>query len=186
MDYDEILSHLQSIRNKSTECAYDASRRYEAMLSAINAKMHLNPDDASAFVSRGIVLMELRRNEEALKDFEEAIRLRSRRKALHLEPESEEALRLKLENAVTYTNKGNALSNLKRYDEAIAAFTVAIKINPNYANAYNDRGTVLDMGLRRNKEDFEKALKDFEEAIRLRSGRHFISSQSQRRRSVSS
>ena len=166
IDPDEILRHLQSVRNKSTECAHDASRRYEAMLSAMNTKIHLNPGDASAYVSRGFMLMALRRNEEALEDFEEAIRLRSE-KALHLEPESEEALRLKLENAVTYTNKGLVLMILKSYDEAREAFTVAIKLNPNDANAYNGRGVVLHMGLRRNKEDFEEALKDFKEAIRL-------------------
>ena len=45
-----------------------------------------------AYDSRGIVLMELRQNKQALKDFNEAIRLRSE-EALHLEPESEEALR---------------------------------------------------------------------------------------------
>jgi tetratricopeptide (TPR) repeat protein/serine/threonine protein kinase len=155
VDPDEILRHIQSIRNKSAESANNASRRYEAMLLAINAKIHLDPNDASAYVSRGLIRMELRHNEEALEDFEVAIRLRSE-KALHLEPESEEALHLKLENAVTYTYKGVVFAALKRYNEALEACNVATNVNSNYADAYDCRGVVLHMGLRRNKEDFEK------------------------------
>lgn len=59
-------------------------------------------------------------------------------------------------------NKGmDALKN-NNYDLAIADFTEAIHLNPNYAEAYNKRGFAHD-----SKADDDKAFADYTEAIRL-------------------
>jgi tetratricopeptide (TPR) repeat protein len=55
-----------------------------------------------------------------------------------------------------------ALDNDK-YDEAIAAFNEAIKLYPNYAEAYVYRGDAYNFG----KKNYDKAIADYTEAIRL-------------------
>ena len=51
---------------------------------------------------------------------------------------------------------------VERYEEAIADFDMAIDKNPNYSEAYDQRG-VSNYFL----EQYEKAITDFNEAIRL-------------------
>ena len=40
-------------------------------------------------------------------------------------------------------NKGLALDNLNKYDEAIKAFDKAIEINPKYSAAWDNKGVFL-------------------------------------------
>ena len=44
---------------------------------------------------------------------------------------------------VAFNNKGNALFLLEKYEAAIQSFKEAIKIKPNYADAYNNLGNSL-------------------------------------------
>ena len=44
--------------------------------------------------------------------------------------------------AAAYCNRGNALTSLKKFKEALDDFTRAIEIDPRYAMAYYNRGTV--------------------------------------------
>ena len=50
-----------------------------------------------------------------------------------------------------------------RHEEAIADYDEAIRLEPDYAEAYNHRGIA-----RRNLERYEEAIADYDEAIRLR------------------
>jgi tetratricopeptide (TPR) repeat protein len=61
-----------------------------------------------------------------------------------------------------WLEEGNALWYLKRNEEALAAYEQAIRLDPNYANAYNGKGDALG-DLKRNEE----ALAAYEQAIRL-------------------
>jgi tetratricopeptide (TPR) repeat protein len=64
--------------------------------------------------------------------------------------------------AALHTDRGVAKWRLKQMEDAIADFTKAVSLNPDYAPAYNNRGNVyLDM----NKA--EDASKDFDRAIAL-------------------
>ncbi len=64
--------------------------------------------------------------------------------------------------ATLYSDRGVAKWRLKQMDEAIADFTKAVSLNPDYAPAYNNRGNVyLDM----NKT--EDAFKDFDRAVSI-------------------
>ena len=60
-------------------------------------------------------------------------------------------------------NDGNYFLHQSNYSQAVAYFTEAIRRNPNYADAYLNRGTAYD-GLGRN----DLALQDFGAVIRLR------------------
>src|SRR5258708_11163723 len=50
-----------------------------------------------------------------------------------------------------WMQEGNTLSGLKRYQEALVAYEQAIRLDPNYAPAYNNKGLALE-ALGKNKE----------------------------------
>jgi tetratricopeptide (TPR) repeat protein len=58
--------------------------------------------------------------------------------------------------------RGNAFLQTGAYDRALADYMEAIRLDPNYAQAFIDRGAAYYM-----KGDFEKAVADSSEAIRL-------------------
>ena len=72
------------------------------------------------------------------------------------------ALQTPQKSAQEWFKEGNALDNLKRYEEAIAAYDQAIRLNPNYAVAYNNKGLALH-----NLKRYEEAIAAYDQAIRL-------------------
>jgi len=54
------------------------------------------------------------------------------------------------------------LADLKRYEEAEKEYRVAIRINPNDAEAHNNLGILL-----KNLKHYEEAEKEYREAIRI-------------------
>ena len=46
--------------------------------------------------------------------------------------------------AQVWNNKGVALHNLDKYEEAMKAYEEAIKLNPGYVKAWNNKGNSLD------------------------------------------
>jgi len=63
---------------------------------------------------------------------------------------------------VVHNYRGNALHDLKRYEEALASYDAALGIKPEYAEALNNRGNVL-LELKRPKE----ALVSYDRALDL-------------------
>jgi tetratricopeptide (TPR) repeat protein len=61
-----------------------------------------------------------------------------------------------------YFNQGQYKSKTGYYQEAINDYTQAIRINPNYADAYLKRGIARDV-----LQDFHGAIEDFTEVIRI-------------------
>jgi tetratricopeptide (TPR) repeat protein len=64
--------------------------------------------------------------------------------------------------AAEHANKGVKLAQTGAYEEAIAEFTTALKISPNDARIYNDRGRVYHKTNR-----FPEAMEDFSKAIKI-------------------
>ena len=60
-------------------------------------------------------------------------------------------------------NRGNALSSMKRFDEAVLSYDRAIALKPDVAEAFNNRGNAL-----RDLERFDEALRSYDRAIALR------------------
>src|SRR5260370_19111528 len=113
----------------------EISRTIKDLLISLNTK--------EEWLIEGAILMNLRRYEEALAAYEQAIRL---------DPNFARA----------YNGKGLTLNSLKRYEEAIAAFEQAIRLDPNNADAYNFKGIALN-SLKR----YAAPLATLEQAIRL-------------------
>jgi tetratricopeptide (TPR) repeat protein len=62
-----------------------------------------------------------------------------------------------------YLKRGEDFSGVHQYDRAIADYTTAIQLKPDYAEAYNDRGFAYYL-----KGDTERAIADYTRAIELR------------------
>ncbi len=128
-------------------------------------------------LEEGVTLSDLKRYEEELAAYEQAIRLDPtdahayfyKGNALYMLKRYEEALgayeqaiRLDPTDADYYYMKGHLLYNLKRYKEALAAYEQAIRLDPNYVHAYNGKGNALS-----DLKRYEEALAAYEQAIRL-------------------
>ena len=127
-------------------------------------------DEGSAFYNQ-------KKYEDALKAYEEAIRLNPQhanayfRKGDTLDELGrseeavrmyDEAIRLNPNDANIYYYKGIALQNLKRFDDAVRAYDEAIRLNPSYATAYLNKGNALS-----DLKKYEEAVRAYEQAIRL-------------------
>jgi tetratricopeptide (TPR) repeat protein len=73
-----------------------------------------------------------------------------------------EATELDPKYASTWNNKGNALGNLGRYEEAIEHFDKAIELDPNNAYAWNNKGLALG-----NLGKHQEAIEHCDKAIEL-------------------
>src|SRR6266699_2393156 len=138
-----VIERLLVQQAKALGDAYASTEHYSEALASYEDAIRFNPNDAGAYISKGIVLVVLHKNEEALVAFEQAI---------CLDPNS----------ARGYNNKGSALGNLKRYREALAVFEQATLLDPNNTQIYINKGRVLDE-LKRYRE----ALAAFEQAVLL-------------------
>lgn len=67
-----------------------------------------------------------------------------------------------------YINRGISERKAKKYDFAVLAFTKAIEVNPNCAEAYYNRGIGFN-GLKR----YRQAIADFNKALELNSNNDF-------------
>jgi tetratricopeptide (TPR) repeat protein len=106
------------------------------------------PKDAHDLTEEGNSFCSLKRYEEAIKSFNEALKI---------DP--------KYVNA--WYSKGIILRDLTRYEEAIKSFNEALKIDPKCADAWLDKGVALYYDSVNNRDE---ALKCFDEATRLSPG----------------
>ena len=83
-----------------------------------------DPSYVQVYNNRGGALHTLKRYEDALVSFEQAIAIRS-------------------DYALLHYNRGHVLQALKRYDDALASYDKAIILNPDYAAAYQTKGVML-------------------------------------------
>ena len=74
-----------------------------------------------------------------------------------------DALSIRPEYALAYSNMANALRDQNRLDEAIKAYSRAISIKPGFAEAYNNLGIAL-----RYKGTLDEAVKAHKKAISLK------------------
>jgi tetratricopeptide (TPR) repeat protein len=122
---------------------YSKRKEFSAMLETSTIVVELTPGNARAHFSQGTALMQLKRDEEALAAFEQAVTL-------------------DCAFAVGWNNKGFLLDNLARYEESLAAYDEALKLNPQYAGAWYNKGVTLD-----KLTKYDDALTAYGEATKL-------------------
>jgi tetratricopeptide (TPR) repeat protein len=99
--------------------------------------------DSANYYNRGSAYAHLGEREQALSDFDRALRLNPRL-------------------AVAYYNRGFVYFGAGDYQQAVADFSEAVRLDPNFAAAYSNRGT--SHGALGN---IERALADFDRALEL-------------------
>jgi tetratricopeptide (TPR) repeat protein len=132
--------------------------------------------DAEVWYNKGNSFYASGRHEEAIRCYEEAIKINNEFVDAWLNKGSslfdlgryEEAigcyemlLKINQEYGAAWYNKGNSLSILDRHEEAIGCYEMSLKINPDYADAWCNKGVSLSV-LGRHKEAircYEKSLK---------------------------
>jgi tetratricopeptide (TPR) repeat protein len=75
----------------------------------------------------------------------------------------DQALLINKTNAAVFNNRGNALNELKRFDDALASYEQALKIKPDYDDAFCNRGNTLQ-----ELKRFDDALASYEQALKIR------------------
>ena len=133
-----------------------------------------SPQTAEDWFNEGKFFYCLIEYDEAIKAFNEAIKLNSTEpkywdlKGLALCFQGKydeafqafnEAIRLDPNLAEPWINKGDTFNDLSKYDEAIKAYDEAIKLNPNNAEAWQNKGYALEALKRANEANaaFAKA-----------------------------
>jgi len=129
------------------------------------------PQTAGTFLDRGIMYAMRREYDKAIADFTEAIRLNPditaayMLRALALSASVSRVIGVG-ENfsdlATVSTGERASAEQVLIYDRAIADHTEAIRLNPNHAGAYNNRGVAYA-----EKGDHDRAIADYTQAIRL-------------------
>jgi lipoprotein NlpI len=99
--------------------------QYSEALASFDKAVFIRPNNADAWLNRGVVLENLGRYSEAIDSYD---------KATALQPASAEA----------WYGRGIALRKLGRYEDAISSYEKAIAINPSYIEAWLNRGAALD------------------------------------------
>ena len=119
------------------------SRDYELAIEGINKAIPLYRY-ADAYTIRGQAKNALKRHQEAIKDFDDAIGLIP-------------------DNFIVYFLRG--IANLKNdnYADAIQDFNKTLELNPDYAEAYRHRGIAKK---RKPNPDYAGAIDDYTEAIK--------------------
>ncbi|MHB1680815.1 MAG: tetratricopeptide repeat protein [bacterium] len=65
-----------------------------------------------------------------------------------------------MKNIINLFDEGIKLHSEEKFEEAIKKFTKVIEIDPNYAAAYNNRGSAYY-----NSKKYQKAIEDYTKAI---------------------
>lgn len=116
---------------------------YRSAVEACGRSLEKDPRSDAAFNRRGWSRWKLKIYDEALADFDAAVRLNSSNKQACL-------------------GRSNVLYNMKRYNDAVKAADAAIQLDPNYSSAYVARGLA-----RQEMGDLAGAERDCEKALEL-------------------
>ncbi len=132
---------------------------------------------SAAFNLLGIVLDDQGKHDEAIAQYQKAIKLDPKNALAYnnwgsvLDEQKkydeaivqyQKAIELNPKLASAYLNWGNALSEQKKYDEAIAQYQKAVELDPKDADAYNNLGNVL-----MEQKRYGDAVAKFRKAIEL-------------------
>ena len=144
MDIQEKIRQLVADINR-----YMQENNSEEVIRSCNELIKLDSNIKEAYFNRGLAYAHLKKREEAIINYTEAINLDIK---INTNPTFKEP----------YNSRGNAYNDLGKYDEAIVDLDKAINLDPTYANAYNNRGISYA-----KLEKYDEAIKDFDKAIDL-------------------
>ncbi len=113
----EVWSNLATLLEKTSQ--------YETIIALYDQKLRTQPEDPKIWNRRGLILQQLKRDNEAFTSFNQAI------------TNCERILKRNPKDADTWFQKGLALTFLQKYAQAIVAYDQAIAIQPDAETWYN-------------------------------------------------
>ena len=128
-------------------------------LRLVSMAMGARKPSPQILLNHGLILEALKRYQEAIESFDQAIKLKARFAEAHnnrgavlttlgRDEEALEscraALAIKPDYVEAHYNAGTALRALGRYEEALKCFDRALALNPDYFKGHNNRGAVLE------------------------------------------
>jgi protein O-mannosyl-transferase len=140
--------------------------------------LEVTENNSMAHDSLGIALDKKGQTDEAIRQYQAALRLKPGYADAHnnlgaaLEKKGQsdeairqyqEALRLEPDDALAHNNLGAALDKKGQSDEAIRQLQAALHLKPDYAEAHNNLGAALD-----KKGQSDEAIRQYQEALRLK------------------
>jgi tetratricopeptide (TPR) repeat protein len=177
---DQIMNRAEQTAKNATWLMSEGSKalvakEYDRAIAIFHNALRLDPKDAHALRERGDAWSAKKEYHEAIKDYDEAIRLNPA-DALDFNNRGWRAIE---GGALNFNNRGWAWYEKKEYDKAIQDYDEAIRIYdklikhyetldnytpyyPNHALTFRNRGFAWS-----KKEDYDRAIKDYDEAIRL-------------------
>lgn len=155
--------------------AYYNLGNYGAAILDFSKDIELNPQDADAYCSRGDAYSDLGNYSTAILDFNKAIDLNPQnadangnRGVAYAKLGKVDAFIRDYKKASAYYGRGNAYRLLGNYDTAIQDYNRAIELNPQYADAYFNRGLVYYYRLVK----YDMAVQDFNNFLRINGGKN--------------
>jgi tetratricopeptide (TPR) repeat protein len=153
------------------------SKRFADALISISQVTDRHPGDPDAWHSRGVILRQLERHEEAVAAFDKAIAIEATPKMLIARGAAllaltrpgdalrsfDDALVLEPANAAARLYRGNALVELHRHVEAIALFDAILAQDSRSFDAWSNRG-LAQYKLKR----FAESLESYDKAMAIR------------------
>ncbi len=110
--------------------------RHREALKAYDRALGINHKDTYALLRKGMSLQETGDSAGAMGIYEEVIRITDREIRSHPN--------YAVYDAELWTNRGDALSRLGRYEEAVTAYETALEINPKFDRAESGRTVAMD------------------------------------------
>jgi len=167
------VTRLDMRRDSTTRrmVAAIANQKTTVKVAKYGVSAEVTPQTAGTFLDRGILFASRGEFEMAIMDFDEAIKINPNLAAAYVLRG-----RTLYANASVIVSIGENFSGVETagtgfattaaerqiYQRAIADFTQAIRLDPNNANTYNERGRAYSQ-----IEDYNRAVADFTQAIRL-------------------
>jgi tetratricopeptide (TPR) repeat protein len=141
--FTELIAEKPGVADyyKRRAAAFHLLDDLDAAVKDLDEAIRLDPKDDAFWNNRAMVVFKQGDVERALSDLAEAIRLKP--------------------SAVSFYNRAGIRSALSQYDQAVADYDAAIRLKPDYANAFVYRGVAYF-----HKKEYRRALSDYDEAIR--------------------
>ncbi|NMG22993.1 CHAT domain-containing tetratricopeptide repeat protein, partial [Brasilonema bromeliae] len=145
--------HFEVLRNPKKYLPKIGSLEQTASISELNNfKLQLRLSKQMSYLTHftvGLIRYTVSDWKQAINSFSEALK------------QGNDSIKV-LNQKIVYLYRGNSYLYKKEYDRALADYNQAIKLDQNYAQAYNSRGISYT-----NKKDYDRAIADYNQAIKL-------------------